>query len=371
MKIRCNRAKFWEAFQTVASVAPSRSPKPILQNVKLDVDQQGAVLSATDLEVGIRYQVAEVEAQVPGSVVLPVQRFGGILRETPDEFLDLEADPQGTQVTGQHSQYKLPGENPAEFPEVAIFSDKQYRELPARFLKELIRRTIFATDTESSRYALGGVLLEFSENSLTAVGTDGRRLAKMEGPALAVGGHDGGEQTTIVPTRALQLIDRALTEADAEINLATHPNHVLVQSQRVTVFSRLVEGRFPKWRDVFPRREDGVQIELPAGPFHSAVRQAAIVTSEESRGIDFTFEDGNVLLTAETPETGKSQVELPISYQGPAISVMLDPKYVSDFLKVIDSEKTFTLEVKDATSAAVCSTDDGYGYVIMPMARDR
>ena len=371
MKIRCNRSKFLEAFQIAASVAPSRSPKTILQNVKLDVTTDGAVLSATDLEVGIRYQVADVEVQVPGSVVLPVARFGAILRETPDEQLELEADPQGTLVKGQRSEFKLPGENPAEFPDIVSFSDDKYHEISARFLKEVIKRTIFATDTESSRYALGGVLLELTEDSLTAVGTDGRRLAKMTGPAMSIGGHATGDATTIVPTRALQLIERALSDADAEINLAVHSNEILVQSQRVTVYSRLVEGRFPKWREVFPNRDDGIKIDLPVGAFYSAVRQAAIVTSDESRGVDFAFGEGNAVLAGKAAETGQSRIELPISYDGEPIAVMLDPKYFSDFLKVLDADKTFTLEVKDGKSAAVCSTDDGYGYVIMPMARDK
>jgi DNA polymerase-3 subunit beta len=38
---------------------------------------------------------------------------------------------------------------------------------------------------------------------------------------------------------------------------------------------------------------------------------------------------------------------------------------------VLDADKTFTLELKDGESAAVATTDDGYGYVIMPLARDR
>jgi len=188
---------------------------------------------------------------------------------------------------------------------------------------------------------------------------------------MSVGGHGTGDQTTIVPTRALQLIERAISEGDSTINIAAHPNYLLVQSERVTVYSRLVEGRFPKWRDVFPNRDDGVKIDLPIGAFHSAVRQAAIVTSEESRGIDFEFGGGSVVLSAETAETGQSRIELPIGYDGETIGIVLDPKYISDFLKVLDAEKTFTLEVKDSKSAAVCSTDDGYGYVIMPMARDR
>jgi DNA polymerase-3 subunit beta len=64
-------------------------------------------------------------------------------------------------------------------------------------------------------------------------------------------------------------------------------------------------------------------------------------------------------------------VELPIGYDGEALTVTLDPKFVSEFLKVLDAEKTFTFEARDSESAAVCRTDDGYGYVIMPLARDR
>ncbi len=112
------------------------------------------------------------------------------------------------------------------------------------------------------------------------------------------------------------------------------------------------------------------KIELAVGPFYSAVRQAAIVTSEESRGVDFTFGDGTLVLSGRAAEVGQSRVELPIAYGGPAISITLDPRFVSDFLKVLDPEKTFTIELKDAESAAVCTTDDGYGYVIMPLARD-
>jgi DNA polymerase-3 subunit beta len=86
-------------------------------------------------------------------------------------------------VRGDRSRFNLPGGDPAEFPAVATFGEAKFHEVPARLFRELIRRTIFATDTESSRYALGGVLLEMDENKITAVGTDGRRLAKMEGPA--------------------------------------------------------------------------------------------------------------------------------------------------------------------------------------------
>jgi DNA polymerase-3 subunit beta len=370
MKATCERDRLLHGFQTAASVAPTRSPKPILQNVKLEVTAEGAMLSATDLEVGIRMEVPGFEVIAPGSAVLPIARFGPILRESSDEKLSLESDGRSTLVRGQRSEFRLPAENPDEFPAVAQFLEEKYHELPARFFREIVRRTAFATDNESSRYALGGVLLEMHEDRIVAVATDGRRLAKQEGPAKAVGGHLATEATTIVPTRAMLLLERALGDNEEDIQIASRGNDVLVRSGRSTIYSRLVEGRYPRWRDVFPKRESAVRIELSVGPFYAAVRQAAIVSSEERRGVDFTFGEGKVVLSCHGAELGESRVELPIAYDGPPKPITLDPRFVSDFLKVLNADQAFVFEMQDAESAAVCSTDDGYSYVIMPLARD-
>ena len=371
LKIACDREQLLQAFQTVASVAPSRSPKPILQNVKLEVVEQGVILSATDLEVGIRYLVGGVDVQSPGVAILSVSRFGSILRESTDETLHLESDGQGTTIRGERSQFRLSAEDPAEFPQVALFEEKNFHVVPARLLRELIRRTVFATDNESSRYALGGVKLEFSESELTAIGTDGRRLAKMAGPISTTGTAIDASQTTIIPTRAMQLIERAVAPTDTEVQVALKGNEILVHTPKATISARLLEGRFPDWKKVFPEQGGGVKLDLAVGGTHAAVRQAAIVTSEESRGVDFTFGDGMLVLSGKAAEVGQARVELPIGYDGEELTVTLDPRFIVDFLKVLDAEKTFTFEVKDAESAAVCSTDDGYGYVIMPLARDR
>ena len=77
------------------------------------------------------------------------------------------------------------------------------------------------------------------------------------------------------------------------------------------------------------------------------------------------------MLAARGAEYGESHVELPIAYEGPEIIISLDPRYLNDFLRVMSPEATLLLELRDGDSAAVCSTDDGYAYVIMPLARDQ
>jgi DNA polymerase-3 subunit beta len=372
MKIVCEREKLLSAFQTAALFAPSRSPKEILTSVKLDVDKDGASFSATDMEVGVRVMIEGLDVDAPGSAILPVGHFGAILRENSDEKLRIDATSKGTVVRGERSEFKLTAGDPDEFPAVAKFEERKYHVLPARLFREVIARTEFATEMESSRYALGGVLFELEANKITAVGTDGRRLAKMEGLAESVGGHKSGETMTIVRTPSLRSIYRALSDNDGEVHFAARASDVLIRTPRCTFYSRLVEGRFPRWRDVFPARRDAAKIDMQVGPLHSALRQAAVVLNQESRGIDFTFEAGTLTLAAATAETGQSRVEMPVSYDGPQIIVSLDHRFVLEFLKVLSPEQTITLDIENGETASVFLANDArYGYVVMPLSRDR
>jgi DNA polymerase-3 subunit beta len=136
MKVTCERDKLLAAFQIAASVAPA-----------LEAGKDGTVLTATDLEVGVRVQAAGVTIEVEGTCLLNVARFGSILRESGDPVLKIETDGRSTIVRGERSEFRLLAENPEEYPTVAQFTDTGYWELPARLLKELVRRTIFAGAT--------------------------------------------------------------------------------------------------------------------------------------------------------------------------------------------------------------------------------
>jgi DNA polymerase-3 subunit beta len=188
---------------------------------------------------------------------------------------------------------------------------------------------------------------------------------------MSVGEPNMFGEPTIVPTKAVHLLERALAEDDSEVQLAVRQNEILIRNPRATIYSRLLDGRFPRWREVFPQRDNAIRLDFLVGALHSAVRQAAIVTSEESRGIDFTFGDGTLVLSGQTADVGQSRVELPIAYNGESLTITLDPRYLADFLKVLEPEKSCTLDLQDGESAVICSTDDGFGYVIMPLSPER
>ena len=371
MKIQFDPKDFSPKFKLAASVAAARDIKPILQNVKIKADKKvGVILQATDTEIGIRITFG-CDVVNNGEAVLPTKRLTQILDLTGEDRLTIESSESNAVVNGEKEKYDLNTQPPDEFPNVEEFGEDAYHDVPARALKEMIRRTVFATDTENVRYALGGVYFEMVENNISVVATDGRRLAWQEGKGECVKDHK--VEASILPVRTLQILERVLNDKsideDDNIKMAVSANRVLFQCKDITVFSRLVEGRFPKWRTIIPQTEDDTPVTIESGTLLSAVRRAQITTTDLDPGVHFIFDKGNLSLKGEGKEIGNAMSEVTISYDGPEKKIKLDPKFMTSFLAVLESSTVVSIFLPpDNDPVKITADDGGYVYVVMPMS---
>lgn len=367
MKIRCRRDKFLPLFSLTASFAATRDVRPALQNVKLSASASSVTLMATDGDVGARVELSENDAvtvEETGDVVLPAKLLRKILAETTTEEAVIESEGTTLVVTGENFRYQLTTCEANDFPPVASFSAEAYHKIPSKVFAEMIRRTTFAIDAENSHYALGGVLMNFVADRVSAVATDGRRLAFQEGVAEAVGEHES-ENKTIFPPRTLNLLERAFGDVD-EALIAVNEGQALIKIGSFVVSSTLIDGRFPNWRAIFPEKSGRKKVDFIAGPLASAVRQAEIVASEKKPGVWLNFEPGKVVVAAAGEEIGESSVQIPISYDDEKTALRLDSKFLSDFLRCLAPEETVSFYFL-ADKPALFETSDGYSYVIMPL----
>ncbi|MFP6768549.1 MAG: DNA polymerase III subunit beta [Planctomycetaceae bacterium] len=370
MKLQCHRSSLAASLQIVSGVVPARTPKEILRNVKLQVSDGSVTLLATDQEVGIRVELAGVETDSSGEVLLPTTRVSSILRELTDETVNIEVTESSICIQSASSRFSLASEDPDEFPDVASFEGDQYFAIPGAALREGINRTVFSTDQESTRYALGGVLLDPGADRITLAATDSRRLAVAAVPCRSEGIEEPANPAPVVPAKAMRLIERSISDEDEEVQVAINANDILVRCGQSTIYSRLVEGRFPSYAELITTDNSSI-VTVEVDSFHSAVRQAQIVTSEESRGVYFTFGKGQLTLETVAADVGESKIEIPVSFDGEEVAISFDPRFIIDFLKVLKPESTVSLHLVDGESAAVFCTDDGYTYVVMPLSKDR
>jgi DNA polymerase-3 subunit beta len=374
MKLTCPRAGLLTACQLVSAAVPARTTKEILSSIKAVAQDDALTLIAFDTEVGIRYELRGNNVSRAGSAILPINQLSDILKNSSDDEITLDSGTESTKVKIGTSRFELPTRPVDEFPDLPTFDDAgRYHEITAGILRTMIRRTAFAADKKDSggRFALKGVLWEAEGRLARLVATDTKRLALCEGPASVYGPADTVKATHLVPPKAITLLERNLTDDGELVRVGLRTNDAVFQTERAMIYTTLVQGRYPPYRDIIGQTRKGaaVQVPIPVEGFLARVRQAAIVTDEESKRVDMRFEAGKVAMQARGADTGSSEVELLLpEYDGPEVSIAFDPSYLVEFLRALEGEPTVMLEMTDGTKPALFKCGDSYVYLVMPLA---
>jgi len=367
MKVICDRAALVEAVNLVAGVVINRTPTPALQCIKLTAADGKLTLAATDLEVGLRVVVDQVDITKPGEALIPADKLTQIARASDDPTLTLETKEHTLHIRGGHSKFTVFGYDPKDAPQVRDFTDvKVDCEIDAGRMRTLISRTLFAAAAEHSRYAINGVLFERDGKKLRLVATDGRRLAVARGECSKA----EGKTTCIIPTKALNIISKLITDPEATLRMGVDGNQAIFAvgdgGDEAVLSTNLVEGAFPPFEDVIPKDQDK-KVTFDSAALSMAIRQAALLTNEESKGVRLSFKSDKLTLTSRAPEMGEAEIEMELEkYQGEPLEIGFNPGFIIDALKVVDGSEVI-IEMKAPNKPGVLRTGNDFTYVIMPV----
>ena len=366
MNVSCSRTELREALRIVGGVVDPRNIKPILKDIHLRVAHDVLELSATDLEVGIKYFVRDVEVTAPGGIVVPADPLVGIVNESPDERLSLEVTGAAMVVKGKGSRFQIMGVSEEEFPTIPDFPDEPALEMEAAVLKEMIEKTIFAVSVEKQRYALNGVLVVTKEKAakVEMVGTDGHRLAVIRRKA---NGAAPFTASAIVSVKALQQLLKMISGEEI-VKILLHERQILIRGESGVLVAQLVDGHFPPYKEVIPDDCDK-KLEIEAQEFSNAIRQAAVLTMSASRTVTIKFAPGTLTIESNDPELGEAHVTIDAKYEGAALEMRFSPEFLLDGLKAF-GEETIRMEMKDLARPAVMRAGADYTYLVMPIVQD-
>ncbi len=364
MKANFNRAALAEALGLLTSVAPSRTPKPILRCVQITAEDKEVRICATDLEVGINYSISEVQVETAGEVIVPADRLAAIVRESVDEVLVLEASDGKCEIKGADSHFTVYGQEPGQYPVVPGFEGDAEIEIGLSNLQAGIEQCLFATAKESSRYAINGVLWEIKNKKLMMVATDGRRLARCRVNLTAAPKGDVPENL-IVPGKAMGLLDKIGGNEKDTVAVKLLDNQILMSCANVVISSNLVEGNFPKYEDIIPTDYDK-KLTMSTEATLSAARRSSLLANEESKGIQLSLSTDKIVFSGRAPETGDAQVDMAIDYKGEPISIGFNPQFLIDALRVIRAAD-FELELGDPDRPGLLKSGKDFLYVLMPI----
>lgn len=358
-----------DALAAVSAIAGGRTTKPIYGGVHVTTEADGLKLMATDGEAVLRMAVGTFAVEEPGEAVVSAERLLGIVREMPDAEIRVDADDKYCVVRGAGSEFKIFVYPAADFPAVPTFDDAPDVVIDGGQLARMIQLTVYAAARETGRYAINGVLWQKRGKRLFLVATDGRRLARAGGGLAEA---EAGDFDAIVPCKALHAFERVFAGGQERgqwnVDVRVMPNQLLLRSGDRMLGTALIEGNFPKYEEVIPRDCDRTarinRLEL-----YSAIRRAALLTSDEARAVRLSFAGGGLTVRAHSAEQGEARVEVPIEYDGGPLEIGFNAAFLSDALKVVPYESV-AIELKESFRPGVLRGEEKneFLYVIMPVS---
>ena len=178
MKYSTSKNELQTALQKLSKAVPNRSTLPILGCVLIDVSESGVLLRSTDLEITITTTI-ESSIEKQGIAAIPLQPLLDIAGELPDDIrVEMEVSDNKVKINTDFGTYNLMGKDPEEFPAAPDTNDGVEIGMGSTLLNKIISTVSFAVSKDDLKPALTGVFFKIDSDLITAVSTDGHRLAQ-------------------------------------------------------------------------------------------------------------------------------------------------------------------------------------------------
>jgi DNA polymerase-3 subunit beta len=364
MELTVTQENLARALGGVGRVASSKAGLPILGNILLRTDGTRLLVAATNLEIASVHHIGS-KIITPGAITVPARLINEFISSLPSGTVELKVTDNKLAISAGHYSSVINGIVADEFPELPTIEEDTsllYRVSAADF-KQAVTQTIITAGSDSTRPVLTGVFWQIIDGMLYLAATDGYRLAERSlMPAE-------GELAAIIPATTLQEVLRTLHDDTDEIEMLFDETQVRFRMSGVEITSRLIDGKYPDYRQLIPPSSDSM-ITINTAEFTRITKIAGLFARASGGSITLTADSGNQTLSIHSiaSELGENTSTAEAKIEGDG-QVTLNSRYLSDALSVVDAA-TVTFRFSGKLSACVLTpadSDSQYTHIIMPL----
>jgi DNA polymerase-3 subunit beta len=374
MKLTISQERLSQALNLVSKAVSSRTLNLVLAHVRLQAKKKSLTLTGSDGDFTIEHTL-EINCDREGALLVPARLFVDLVSRLPKKDVTLERQDGVLKVSSGFSVYDiniLPDEN---FPSLPLFEEGKLAQISSGLLKAALNRTVFSASKDiggTTSHYTHGVLLNFHEDSLDIVATDGHRLAfeKMDNPSP-----DVKDRSLLVPTNIMEELRRALmTEEDKTVEFYYLSNQVFFRFNNTTFGGSLFDIRYPDYNKVLPKDAKSIA-NVNRAALKEALQRVLIVfkIKEQNPVVRLETAGDSIVISSESQDVGKGVEELPFTKGAPFadMRIALNPGYLVDVLSVLDAETVdlhWTSEVNPLKLEL--AEKPGFVYIVMPIRMD-
>lgn len=378
MKLVCTQENFKKAVSIVDKITAKQITLPILKNILIETKDGRLIFSATNLEIGIISKIgAKIEKE--GKIAIPSKLISDFILNLPQEkSIEIELNGQVLDINCGKYRAKINCLDSEDFPIIPERKNEFQFNINNSKLKEAINKTLSSVSLNDLRVEFTGINLSFFDNKVYFASTDSFRLSEYEVDIVENNNYSEIKNTNvIIPAETLRELNKILHSSDeGETFITIENNQVFFDIGDVKMVSRLINGKYPPYKQIIPN-EFKTKIIINRGELLQSIKIASVFTKKNDGEINIITEgDNKLIIKSSLYESGENQTELNIEKDGEDQHFVLNPRYLLDGLGVMDSPK-IKIMVNDSFSPIVLNifdeksgkTVDNFIYIIMPIRK--
>ena len=366
MEIIVLQERLAKALNIVSRVAAgTKATLPILSNILMRAEKNKLSLTATNLELAtVDFLSAKIEHD--GVITVPAKLLAEFVSNLP-KGLDVTLITKDNKLTVIAGKYKsvINGIAADDFPELPQINEKEavIFRVGANEFKNTIGEVVIASSNDTTRPALTGVYFNTFNKALYVASTDGYRLAEKKFIDGVV-----SEVFAIVPTTSLQEVLRSISDEVEEIEILFDETQVRFRLGEIEVTSKIIDGSFPDYRQLIPKKTD-IVVELSKEEFVRMAKVAALFARESGGSVicETKAADKQFLVSAVASELGEnnSYMEVDVKMDG---KVVLNSRFLMDAINSIGGTGLKFGFSGKLSPVVIRNMENGdYTHIIMPL----
>nr|WP_300093075.1 DNA polymerase III subunit beta [Sedimentibacter sp.] len=363
MKIRINQNELNKSINIVQKAVSSRTPLPILSGILIEAKNNMLIMTATDLDLGIKtYSPCDIEEE--GSIVVQSRLIGDFVRKLPsNSYVNIETmENNNIEIKCLNSEINILGNSATEYPDNTFDNEGNSFSIKSESLKNLIKYTYFAAAQENIKPIFTGCLIEIKNNLCTFVALDGYRMAvKKEKIDFS------GEVSVVVPSKTMLEILRIIEENKGNTDIVISESHISFKVDNTIIISNLLDGKFIDYEGII-KDNYVTTVNVSTTEIRESVERASLLAKDDKNNLIILDIKENNMQINSASEYGNVEENVAVEKEGEDIKIGFNSKYLLDFLKVIENEK-IKLNLIGKNNPCFINEDnkEDYIYMVLPV----
>ena len=369
MKFSIEKVDIQKNIQHLNTIIPSKNTMPILTNFLIVADEETNTLqfTATDLEITI---IVEMTASITqgGKIAVSAKNFNDMINVMPDKMVHFVVEEEVLNVQCHYSKYQLNCTDTSQYPLRPPKDLSNATEIDASLFKKMIQNTHFAVSTDMNRPIFTGICWKIHPQNQMMIATDGKKIAEF---TMFKPFEIQEEIEPILPTKGLLFLDKVISDESPTIMVQIESNRVMFEYQNFTVYTHLIEGRFPDYTKAIPQNNNNI-LRMNKNDLKNAIKRVSLLASEDTFRVKFDLTEERFSIHSVRREEGEADDRVEsYHYQGEPIVIAFNYRFLTAILSAIETEDVEIRMGKPSEPALIFNTEtkDEYHvrFLLMPL----